>query len=134
MLADKGVTMRTKRTPAPIARARKLGAKKGAACVDCQYLPGGGRDTMRNPAVAAAALLAAWEDGDLEVSCFDPPDWLSGEWADEPTPRDVAADCGITERSSYFDDVVAAYIEAADQAYIDGICAHLRHVAKGGES
>lgn len=119
-----------------LAKARKLGRQKGGACADTQYLPGGGCDTARDAAGRARALLAAYDDGDPAVDeTFQLPDWLSGEWADEPTPADIAEQCGIDPDrdtdGTVEQEIADAYVQAADTAYREIILRHLRSVAKG---
>lgn len=123
-----------KRLPRFIQRAQALGRARGKASADCQYLPGGGRDTARDAAGRAASILRAYDDGDVGNLGEQIPSWLSGEWADDPTARDVLADLGIDENDDRADDALSAYEEAATDAYLDVLLRHLRHVAKGGAS
>jgi hypothetical protein len=123
------------KTPREALRiARRNGRSTGAGRADVQYLPGGGRDTAPRAAERAATMLRQWDDGDpaCPIVC---PDWLSGEWADDPTPATVAADCGVNEERDV-DGMVAqecadAFVAAADDAFLATILRHLRHVAKG---
>ena len=123
-----------KATRAMLAEARRRGRLKGEGCADVQYLPGGGRDTARDAAGRARAMLRDYEaaPGD-ETVC--PPAWLAGEWADEPTTRDVAEACGVnTDRDpdgTVAQEVCDAFVAAADAAWLGFILRHLRHVARG---
>ena len=98
-----------------------------------QYMPGGGRDTARDAAGRARAMLLDYEGDSPEWS--HPPAWLSAEWADEPTTRDVAEACGVdTDRDpdgTVAQEVCDAFVAAADAAWLGFILRHLRHVAKG---
>jgi hypothetical protein len=81
-------------------------------------------------------LLAAYDNGDIEAcEALQPPNWLSGEWSDEPTPADIAERCGLDserDRDGIVEQEIAdAYVEAADTAYQRFILRHLRTVAKG---
>lgn len=122
-------------TRAHIREAVRLGRKAGAAAFHPQYLPGGGRDTARDPAGRAAALLAADSEG--RTDALLPPQWLSGEWADEPLPVAVARECGVDPARD--PDGIAgqeacdAYCAAADSAYRDAVLSFLRAVAQGGQ-
>ncbi len=54
-------------------------------------------------------------DGDAEI---DPPAWLSGEWADSPTPATLADDLGIDPASDDLDAACQVYEDAALDAYM----------------
>lgn len=121
-------------TPRALLReARRRGRLKGEGCADVQYMPGGGRDTARDAAGRARAMLLAFDDDSPEWS--HPPAWLSGEWADEPTTRDVAEACGVDPDrdtdGTVAQEVCDAFVAAADAAWLGFILRHLRHVAKG---
>lgn len=122
-------------TRAHIREAVRLGRRAGAAAFHPQYLPGGGRDTARDPAGRAAALLAADNEG--RTDALLPPQWLSGEWADEPLPVAVARECGVTPARDpdgiAGEEVCDAYCAAADSAYRDAVLSYLRAVAQGGQ-
>lgn len=122
-------------TRAMLREAKRRGKLKGEGAADTQYMPGGGRDTEPNAAERAYKALRAYDAGDVPtVSAMTPPDWLSGEWADEPTPRDIAERCGVDpERDpdgSVADEVCAVFVQAADDAYTGAMLAHLRSVAE----
>lgn len=124
------------RTPREALRiARRLGKAKGEGWADVQYLPGGGRDTAPDAAGRAAAMLKTIDEGGLCDVGIETPCWLSGEWADEPTVRDIAEACGIDEErdedGETANECADAYIDAADQAFSDYILRHLRSVAQG---
>lgn len=122
-----------KATRAMLAEARRRGILKGAACADVQYMPGGGRDTARDAAGRARAMLRDYEGDSPEWS--HPPAWLAGEWADEPTTPDVADACGVDPDrdpdGTVAQEVCDAFVAAADDAWLGVILCHLRHVARG---
>jgi hypothetical protein len=118
-----------------LREARKRGKRKGEGAADVQYMPGGGRDTEGNAPERAFRALKAYDAGDVPTSqAMTPPDWLSGEWADEWTPASLAEACGVdSERDP--DGTVAQeqcdeFVRAADAAYVDFMLAHLRSVAE----
>lgn len=122
-------------TRAMLREAKRRGKRKGAGAADVQYMPGGGRDTEGNAAERAFRALRAYDAGDVPtVRAMTPPDWLSGEWADEPSPRDIAEACGVDpERDPdghVAQEVCDAFVQAADTAYLDTMLAHLRSVAE----
>ena len=123
-----------KATRAMLREARRRGRLKGDGAADVQYLPGGGRDTARDAAGRARAMLARFDaaPGDEDVA---PPAWLSGAWADEPTTRDVAEACGVDPDrdpdGTVAQEVCDAFVAAADAAWFGFILRHLRHVARG---
>ena len=124
------------RTPRALLReAKRRGKLKGEGCADVQYFPGGGRDTDRDAKGRAAAMLKAYDDGDPAAEWSHAPDWLSGEWADEPTPASVFEDCGgdpdRDPDGETAQEVADAYCEAASDAWISVILRHLRSVAQG---
>lgn len=122
-----------------LATAQRMGKRDGAANFDTQYLPGGGRDTMRDAKARAQRMLDAIEAGDPEVCdglVTNSP--LSGEWADSPSPRSVADAVGFPyndENENNRDDAVAEIAQAYEWGWTDGqfeeACRHLRSVAKG---
>jgi hypothetical protein len=122
-------------TPRALLReARRRGKLKGEGAADTQYMPGGGRDTEGNAAERAWKALRAYDAGDVPtVSAMTPPDWLSGEWADEPTPRDVFEACGgdpdRDPDGETAQEVCDEFVRAADAAYVEYMLAHLRSVA-----
>lgn len=120
-------------TRAHIRAALRLGRAAGASAFDPQYLPGGGRDTERDAPGRARALLAADSDGYTDALL--PPQWLSGEWADEPLPVAVARECGVSPALDpdgiAGEEVCDAYCAAADSAYRDAILSFLRGIAAG---
>lgn len=123
----------THATQAMLAEARKRGKRKGAGAADVQYLPGGGRDTARDAAGRARAMLKEYDEGYPEWA--HPPDWLSGEWADEPTHADIAKYCGVDPDrdpdGNIAMEVCNTYVDEADYSYINYIVQHLRDVAGG---
>lgn len=109
-----------------------MGKAKGAGWADVQYLPGGGRDTQPDAARRAAQMIELIDtDGLYRV--VDTPSWLSGEWADEPTVRDIAEACGIDEErdedGESMEECADVYCLAADEAFEAAIVRHLRSVA-----
>ena len=120
-------------TRAHIREAVRLGRMAGSGAFDPQYLPGGGRDTARDPAGRARALLAADSDGYTDA--LMPPQWLSGEWADEPLPVAVARECGVAPALDpdgiAGQELCDAYCAAADSAYRDSVLSFLRGIAAG---
>ena len=56
------------------------------------------------------------DDGDPALhEVYAAPDWLSGEWADSPTPHTLQADFDLSDDE--IDDACTAYEEAADEAF-----------------
>lgn len=108
-------------------KAKTLGGAKGKAAADVQYLPGGGRDTGQNSRARAIHMLIAYDTGFPEWAT--PPNWLSGEWADEPVPKTIAERVGYTADDDGIDEIADAYCHAADEAYVDALLSHLKNVA-----
>lgn len=124
---------------AMLKAAYRAGKRYGESSADFQYLPGGGRDTMRNAAGRAAELLRAIDDGD-PGACdgIVPTSPLSGEWADGLAPRDVADAVGFPyddEPEADRDEAVEELAREWDCGFTDGAfdaaCKFLRNVAKG---
>ncbi len=68
---------------------------------------------------AARALLRGIEDGDPEVMDALPSSPLSGEWADDPLPRDVLDGLGLDEDDDAAEDVLRAYEDAYSRGVED---------------
>lgn len=68
-------------------------------------------------------VLTGLEDGDPAIlDAYGPASgWLSGEWADAPTPQTLAGDLSLDETNDPDGEILAelatAYEEAADAAY-----------------
>lgn len=61
-------------------------------------------------------FLKLSDDGDPAIGdVYGPPAWLSGEWADERTPQDLAVEFNLADDD--LDEACEAYEEAADSAY-----------------
>lgn len=67
----------------------------------------------------ARRLLDGIEDGDPAVLDELPSPPLSGEWAGDPTPRDVLASVGMSEEDDAADDVLTAYEDAFSRGVSD---------------
>jgi hypothetical protein len=123
-------------TPRALLReARRRGKLKGEGAADVQCMPGGGRDTEGNAAERAWKALRAYDAGDVPtVRAMTPPDWLSGEWADEPNPAGIFGACGgdpdRDPTGEISQEVCDEFVRAADAAYVDTIVRHLRSVAE----
>lgn len=92
------------------AEARKLGAERGLAAASWVFDGNTPQRTYR-------AFLRAWDDGDPVLDNYAPTSgWLSGEWADTPTPDTLARDLGITDPDE-IDAACDAYEDAATEAY-----------------
>lgn len=108
----------------------------GAACADTQYLPGGGRDTARDAAKRAARMLQQYDDGAPEWHDLVPA-WLSGEWADEPTPETIRQDYGIPEGDEgddILEQMCSLWEEHATHGWESAMVAHLRAVVDAAET
>lgn len=63
------------------------------------------------------AFLAGWEEGDPEImNRYQPPSWLSGEWAGESI-SELLGDAETQRDLDRLEDVEQAYSDAADVAY-----------------
>jgi len=67
------------------------------------------------------AVLAGIGEGDPAILDSFPCSPLSGEWAGDPTPASVLADCGVAEDDDSADDVLSAFEDAFYQASSDEI-------------
>lgn len=56
----------------------------------------------------ARKLIAGYDEGDPEVMDMQPSP-LSGEWADDPLPRDILAELGTDEDEDSADDLLRDY-------------------------
>lgn len=93
-----------------IETARDMGTEAGRAA-------GSWAIDGNTTAETARAILDGIADGDPEVlDRFGPPSPLSGEWAGDPTPRDVFDAVGLDPDDADRDDVLAAY----EQGFSDG--------------
>ncbi len=115
--------------------ARWYGKRHGYSAADTQYFPGGGRDTARDAAGRARAMLRDYDNDNPDWAT--PPDWLSGEWADNITCADVTHVCKVDSTRDpdgiAASEVCDAFIAAADAAYTNTILRHLRAVAQNEE-
>jgi hypothetical protein len=95
------------RTREVIRKAKSLGADAGySAATWCEI-------DERN----AQRILTGFNDGDPEIlDHFKLPD-LSGEWADSPTPRSLAADIGIEDEDERLDDACTAWEDAVSESF-----------------
>lgn len=67
-----------------------------------------------------AAILKGIEDGDpLVLDSIGEPGWLSGEWADDPTPHSMLRLVGWDEEedTEASQEICQVYEEAASEAY-----------------
>jgi hypothetical protein len=71
---------------------------------------------------AARRLLQGIEDGDPEVLDELPSAPLSGEWADDPLPRDVLGALGVDEDDDGAEDVLRAYEDGFSRGVTDEAC------------
>lgn len=99
-------------------RARELGADAGRNAASWVFDGNTSRETY-------ARFLKLSDDGDPALHDeFGPTSgWLSGEWADTPTPNSLYAELGLEpdddEDGEIMAEIADAYEEAADQAYSD---------------
>ena len=103
------------RTRDAIRQAKKDGREAGINAASWCY------DGNTNPEWYAKVLRGI-ENGDPEIlDGFRTPN-LSGEMADDPTPRSLAEDYGIGEdRSDVLDEICSAWEDAASMAFWDEI-------------
>jgi len=97
-----------------IQQAREAGADHGRSAASW-YFDG------NTPAETYALVLKGLEDGDPMILDTLPCSPLSGEWADNPTPRTVFEDLGMTGDEDYADDVLNAYEDGFTQASQDEV-------------
>lgn len=95
--------------------ARKLGTMEGAGAASWVFDGNTTDETYR-------AFLRGWEDGDPEtMDAYAPTSgWLSGEWADARTARDLQLDLGIDDEDpdgEILAEACDAYEGAAEDAY-----------------
>lgn len=65
-------------------------------------------------AESARALLAMLADGGPEVEAYIPcPSPLSGEWADDLTPRELLAQCGVPDADGETEAEICEVYEGA---------------------
>lgn len=101
--------------------AHDLGTERGKAAASWVFDGNTSTETYAN-------FLRLDDDGDPALyDTFGPTSgWLSGEFADAPTPRTLAEDLGISQDDDVaMDDAFSTYEDAADAAY----WAELRRVA-----
>lgn len=58
------------------------------------------------------------EDGDPEVLDQLPTTWLSGEFADTYSERDLSEDCEYSDSDEGWDEIVGAYTDAFNSAVV----------------
>lgn len=92
-----------------LAAARRDG--KAAGTVAASWVTDG--NTSRE---TYARILRGLEDGDPEILDSLPWPNLSGEWANDPTPRSLAEDYGITEERDPSGDLTADACDAWEDA------------------
>jgi len=87
----------------PREHARELGSDAGRAAGSWVVDGNTSADELR--------LIASdeWE--------ADPPAPLSGEWAGDPSPRDILEQCGLSEDDDSADDVLSEYEQAFSEAW-----------------
>jgi hypothetical protein len=83
-------------------RARALGEERGRAAASW-YFDG------NTPDAAYAQVLAGIEEGDPAILDTFPADPLSGEWADDPTPKTLLEGLGLDLEDERADDLCGAY-------------------------
>lgn len=107
---------------AQLARAEEMGREHGENAASWYFDGNTTLETYR-------AVLTGMEDGDPAILDTFPCSPLSGEWADDPTPRSVLADLGVEEDSEDADTLLWEYEDAFARAVevgIEGAC--LRHL------
>ncbi len=62
------------------------------------------------------AYLEARDEGGMILNAFEPPSWLSGEWAGE-SMNELLGECENARDEERQDDVASAYEDAAERAY-----------------
>ncbi len=100
---------------ARVKRAESAGAEHGKAAASWYFDGNTDRATY-------ARVLQGLDEGDPAILDSLPSSPLSGEWADEPTPRSVLDAIGVTEdEDDARDDYLSAYEDAFSQASQDEV-------------
>lgn len=95
-----------------LARAARLGRERGTSAAGWAFDGNTSDENYRT-------FLTMIDDGDPALGdVYTPPAWLSGEWADDPTPDTLGAEIGLDRPDpDYLDEIATAYEDAADAAY-----------------
>jgi hypothetical protein len=108
------------------ARAAELGEEAGKAAASWVFDGNTSHATYR-------AFLDRYEDGD-DLDAYAPRSgWLSGEFAESPTPGTLARDLGVSADSDILDDACEVFETTADDAYWAELLRVATHQAGGDE-
>src|SRR5262249_48651513 len=108
------------------AEAREQGYDRGKAAAGRYFDGNTSEDTYRR-------VLQGIEEGDPAVMDTLPSCPLSGEWADEITPRGLFEDLGMSGDEDYADDVLNAYEDGFSQGATDELVRVARVMTGGSE-
>jgi hypothetical protein len=102
-----------------VERAREAGEDHGRSA-------GTWHDSFVSDGEARLCLVMD-EDGDPQWwDCWDPGSPLSGEWADDPTPRSVLAGLDTDEDDPDADEALTAYEDGYRDAFREHVIAAAR--------
>ena len=105
------------------AEASKLGKEAGLAAASW-FFDGNTAESYYR------FVLVGMDDGIPEVMDMLPGGWLSGEFADTPTPNSLMRDLGVEPYTDEYDASVDALCQAYEQAADDASYEEIERVAR----